>query len=435
MLFKFLFGRSIARLLMSAQDYKKELCDYPTTGPGISPNGSKTFFKKIEIAFFTIPVPSSTATIHYCDLRHVASCPKDPKDQKVIICASSGNTCHELSLPAILFPALHNEGKRLEVTPTDNYVDLASDYPSYRIIGMNFRGVMQSTGRARSEQDWVNDVLALVAHLRSQGVPLENIVLKGHSLGGALFTLAAAQLYKKERRTTPLGQKIPCMKLINDRSFSSLADWLFTTPYFCNLLFLIPAILLLYAIIPFALFGLKWGSLLSLTLLGVSIWQAPYPCTLAQILLQPTCTLFLKISFGTLNAAKAYRSLPKEAVAYLFVRADEIIPYEASLHQAVKPLYRAYKKEAQGDFSRLLALKDSKLGYFPTPGSLQNPVLHTLPLYSLKTSHKLRKNQAGGSTKKTISGATVLRNILGRLLSKSSPPTIATREPPPPYRP
>lgn len=72
----------------------------------------------------------------------------------------------------------------------------------------NYRGVGHSEKSPTRANDLVLDGEAMVQYLLHQGVPPENIILHGWSLGGGVATAVAA--------------KYPNMKLVNDRSFGTL---------------------------------------------------------------------------------------------------------------------------------------------------------------------------------------------------------------------
>ena len=56
----------------------------------------------------------------------------------------------------------------------------------YNIIGFNYRGCYGSIGRKISTEDSVTDGVTQVNRLLDQGVDASNIILHGHSLGGAI---------------------------------------------------------------------------------------------------------------------------------------------------------------------------------------------------------------------------------------------------------
>lgn len=78
------------------------------------------------------------------------------------------------------------------------------------VINFDYPGVGESEGKSKRSKHLVEAGLAQVERLKQMGVPPENIVLKGHSLGGAVATVTAAKLHKQ-------GDKVA---LYNDRSFS-----------------------------------------------------------------------------------------------------------------------------------------------------------------------------------------------------------------------
>lgn len=76
----------------------------------------------------------------------------------------------------------------------------------------NYRGVMESKGRANSTHDMILDGEAMVQKLLASGVPSENILLHGWSIGGGVATEVAA-LHQEPGHE---------MHLCNDRSFATL---------------------------------------------------------------------------------------------------------------------------------------------------------------------------------------------------------------------
>lgn len=83
---------------------------------------------------------------------------------------------------------------------------------SVSVVGFNYRNVSGSTIEPKEFQDLVTDGIAEVQRLLDQGVASENILLDGHSLGGAVATKTAEHFHKTRK---PL-------YLINDRSFATL---------------------------------------------------------------------------------------------------------------------------------------------------------------------------------------------------------------------
>lgn len=76
----------------------------------------------------------------------------------------------------------------------------------------NYRGVMCSKGRIQSTNDMVLDGKAMVEKLLSEGVPQENILIHGLSIGGGVATEVASNY--------------PKVHLCSDRSFGSLVHFL-----------------------------------------------------------------------------------------------------------------------------------------------------------------------------------------------------------------
>lgn len=81
------------------------------------------------------------------------------------------------------------------------------------VLCCNYRGVGQSTGFPNSETDLFADGQAVVQYLRKQGVPPENIVVYGSSLGGGVATFVVSERAENGE----------VMALCNERSFASLS--------------------------------------------------------------------------------------------------------------------------------------------------------------------------------------------------------------------
>jgi hypothetical protein len=82
------------------------------------------------------------------------------------------------------------------------------------VVGFNFRGVMNSTGKPKSADDLVTDGIAQVQRLLDKGVDPQNITLKGHSLGAGIATLVAKHFHDNKKK----------INLFNGRSFSSITN-------------------------------------------------------------------------------------------------------------------------------------------------------------------------------------------------------------------
>ena len=98
------------------------------------------------------------------------------------------------------------------------------------VMSINMPNMGNSKGSSRRAKDLVIVTTDLVNSLIIGGVKPENIILKGHSLGGAIATVTAANLHQEKRP----------VRLFVDRSFSSLSNVMsdkFTTIWGGKLLF------------------------------------------------------------------------------------------------------------------------------------------------------------------------------------------------------
>ena len=186
--------------------------------------------------------------------------------------------------------------------------DAATTY-NCKVIGFDFRNVAKSTGELKCEQDLVDDALAVINYYHKvQGVPLDNIILSGHSMGAAILTIAAAKIYKDEKEKAKKlnkqkPQKIPCVSLMNDRSFRDFAD------------------------------------------VGVELLTNGKLPRIFKAIGKIIFTIILKLSFGTIDAAKAYNSLPMTHKDYIFSKDDPVICGTSNLHYAVRGPYKELKQQ------------------------------------------------------------------------------------------
>lgn len=287
---------------------------------------------------------------------------------------------------------------------TQEFITEAKKFPDTMVVGFNSRGVLASTGNPRSENDWIDDAVSLIEHYRAQGIKTENILLTGHSLGGAIVTLAAAKLYQQDCQKAKLQNprskaKIPCVKLINNRSFANLTE----------------AALFLSRGAIGGIVGLMYGSLgAGLALLGgVSFFPTLAifgSVLLTGLLAKERCAPLLRpwlkgllwLGFGTMDAARAYKTLPKDSVDYLTAKNDGI----SGLHRALKTIHLAEPKKD------LLNRKDSKIA-----GTNNNDsnFVHNAPLNQLFTYHRYRSNKTKNTLPKQISGQEVMDRKIRRL--------------------
>lgn len=349
---------------------------------------------------------TNAAKIDFSEIHQNKKFPK-AKDQKVIIHAVGNGDFYENHMR--------------------DYVRLAKKYPSYKMVGFNFRGTVASKGRAWSENDWIDDCIAVIEHYRKQGIATENILLNGHSMGGAITTMAAAKLYlqdvakaKKANRTV---KDVKSVKLINNRSFSNLADEIIVS--------------LLGKSASAAITGILYGSLIGLIagfsmLASIAVVTAALFATLyttpmvVQNLLYPWMNGLLWLTFGTMDAASAYKSLPEGAVDHIVAKHDAVIQNKAGLHHALKSRNTARKKQLRDIIQQeknpakvkaaeaeLLNLKDSKVRYSDNPA--HGFEAHNADLNMLSTYHKLRARSAEDKLPQQLSAEDVMDNKIQRL--------------------
>ena len=171
-----------------------------------------------------------------------------------------------------------------------NCVAIAFDYP----------GIGTKEDKAKNTKDLVKAGVAQVESLIKAGAKPENIVLDGHSLGGAVATLVAAELHKK-------GQPV---HLINGRSFSKLST---ETDLLLN----------------------KQAGLLAGQVNSDGTVKENSKIKALGPLLGKLAKVGIKAAGLEMNAAKAYKSIPDEYKTCYFAQKDEIIPFKASLAKAV----------------------------------------------------------------------------------------------------
>ena len=335
----------------------------------------------INITFKSTP-STGRAHISFTELYSNQAHRQNIKKQKIIIHATGNGDCYERHI--------------------EDYYRLANSMPSARVVGFNLRGVRKSTGWAWSENDWIDDTISVINYYRRQGVPSKNIVLSGHSLGGAVLTMAAAKLYEQEKNSESVN-------VLNNRSFSSLSDVVvksFLSTFgsalilfgiFSPLLWLATTITLLNS---FAIVG---GLLAASTLLYK---ETP------KILLKPIIEGILWLTFGTMNASKAYQKLPEGSKDYVYAKDDQLILKASSLHQSLKPQRTQMKalinqaRQTRRTHEQLLNMKDSSLCIKDVHRSEYGKYSHVLPLSYLQTHHQLREK---------LSGQEVLFNKIRRL--------------------
>lgn len=400
MLFRWLFGYSTSLLIMPSQlMLAKDDPQFLKARESKAINGIP----------FTNHSISSThkASINFCEATKNPAVPV--KDQKIIIHAVGNGDCYENHM--------------------NEYACLAQQFPNYRIIGFNFRGTMTSTGRAWSENDWIDDVKSVVKHYQAQGVSLDNILLSGHSLGGALVTMAAASLYQEAKEQAAHDKSDPknvkSVKLLNNRSFANATEYVLIT------------ILGKFgsAILAGLIYGSAIGLLMSASLLTMAVLATTFLLSLNFItprlafgLMRPLVKGALWLSFGTLDAFSAYQSLPENCVDHIVAKNDTVINKLVGLHYALTPTHKEKKAECRkiilenhdakkksAALSELLNLKDSKLIFASDPSGSSKAngfEAHNESLFFFRTNHKAR----GHSGHKQINGEEVLVRKIKRLM-------------------
>lgn len=342
------------------------------------------------------------------------------KDAKVILHAYGNGDCAENHL----YELSHVQRKN----------------PGAIVAGMNFRNVAASgPGNVQTEQDWIDDVIAAVNHYRKKGIPLKNILLHGHSMGGAVMTLAAAQIYqteieklkKPEEELTEAQKLNACPRLFNNRSFANLADEVmvsilggFGTGLIVALMAVAVAMLLPFAgyTIPPLYIGAVAGGFVTSGLL--------FP-QLPEFFLRPVLNTLLWLGFGRMDAFAAYQSLPEKAKDLIVAKDDGVIKQRATIHYKLKSQRQDIKKELREKIKKetnlskkyqlidkLTDLKDCKVQYSESGKKDIQPSVeaHNVPLSMLNTYHKMRGSKAKSSLTQ-VSGERVLNNKSKKLLS------------------
>lgn len=368
-------GKLFSKLIMHSQLLPKY--DFETVEDW--QNLIKRFNIKLQITRKFIP-STQGARLDLCEIASKS------KHQKVIIHAMAAGDIYERHL--------------------QEYLVLAHQFPKYKIVGFNFRNVQASTGTAYSEEDWIADILAVIENARKQGYALSDILLIGHSLGGAIATIAASQLFlknhQKNTRVDPLKNSV---KVINDRSFSTLTEEILHSILRGPGSGLVSG--MLYGGLLYMLFGLTIAATVAVTLVILGFVYSQFP----KWLIKPWLGYFVSLTFGNVDALQAYKMLPANAKDHLFCKNDGVIDELSSLHHGLKQSAVKVAGTKIHSLSERLNLKDSKVCYQSAHGtrigdSLQS---HFLPLKALSTLNKNRKHQ--------IKGDEVMAQKIKRLLS------------------
>lgn len=237
------------------------------------------------------------------EVKHKSQAHIEPKHQKYII-----NLCGNCARYECRIDDIKEDAKTLKAN----------------VVGFNFRGVGQSTGKAQSKEDLVIDGIAQVQRLLDQGVSPQNITLKGYSLGAAVATLVAQHFHQ-------LGQPI---NLFNDRSFSNITS------------FLVGHIRLARDEYDRAI-GHKDS------LGGIILGWLAYPFV----------KFVIALAKWEINAGSAFKSIPEAYRDYIVVRSrkgkrdkridDATIPHYASIHKELTSERRKKKAEIDKEIERM----------------------------------------------------------------------------------
>lgn len=404
-----LFGYYISQVIMPSQSFLKKLL---AKIPNVSNQNTSSY--KITQGFVD---STQGAKINFCEVVS-KPIPTIKKNQKIIIHLQGNGDIYENHIA--------------------EYIQEAKKYPGVKIVGFNSRNVRKSTGLPKSQEDWVDDAIALIRHYQKKGSKLEDIILSGHSLGAAILTMAGAKIYQEEKKIAAQSngkKKAQSVKIINNRSFSTLADEVLESilggvgsAIVCGFI---------YGTLFASFFSLIPALIGSLALVGLGKIFPNIP----KILLRPITVGVLKLTFGTMDALSAYKSLPNDSKTHIVAKDDLNIVLKASLHYGLKPINSKIKKTLREQIAEtekaikqtskknkkaklinkmaflkdeLFNLKDSKLRYSQEPAS---NMAHNCNLSYLRTYHKLRQQSDTSALPKQITGEEVMENKLKRFLA------------------
>lgn len=293
------------------------------------------------------------------------------------------------------------------------YIFLAKKFPDYKIVCFNFRNVQASTGDVSCEDDWIEDTIAVIQNFRNQTYALSDILITGHSLGGAIATVAAARIYSEEclvnSNEDPLKNSV---KLINERSFSTLTNQIIHSFLRGPGSGLVSGFI--YGSLSYTILGRTIATGVGASLLGLGFLYPKLP----KLLLKPWIEFFITHSFGNLDGLSAFKILPEGAKDHIVAENDYIIDKLASLHHELKTVKTEKKNSLRSSINEeRLNRKDSKLCYESLNGTRIGDGLlsHFLPLNALSTSHKMRQEPY---PLKQISGDEVMVRKIQRLFNR-----------------
>lgn len=252
----------------------------------LNAEGNFLIYKK-----YAVNTNTDGITLDTFEVKHYSQVDLDPESQRYIINFVGNGMCYEYYGSDIQRDAFELKAN---------------------VIGFNFRGVSESTGRTQSKDNLVADGITQVQRLLDKGVLPENIILKGHSLGGAVASLVAAHFH---------AQKQP-IYVFNSCSFSNITDVIegrIRLLFFCQ----------------------------NENLIGKALaW-----------LTRPLIKYVLRVTNWEIDAASAFKTIPEEYRDYIVVRGekkaeknrghDGVIPYYASIHKALTEERREKKVEIE----------------------------------------------------------------------------------------
>ena len=296
---------------------------------------------------------------------------------------------------------------------TASYAQLVEAFPEAAIITFDFPGIGQSTGPHHCQANWIEDTIAFIQFIQARfSVTAKKTLLVGEELSGAIFTLAAAELWRRQNQT---------VNLINLRSFARLAPFLFPKIAGRFNTFLALAFTSLIGGLFYTILGIAPATLAAIffsfiSAIGFLAYRPPY------LLLEK----LLRFSFGQMDVHAAYQLLPPSQKDYLMVSNDEIIPKWISLHSKLKE-GRRFHMEYAIDEPTLENLFHSKLFYrilppFPRRGEKDKIYQGA---HSCSIDHLISRVQCRHFTLTSLSnnallipnGMQVLTNKIKRLLS------------------
>lgn len=186
------------------------------------------------------------------------------------------------------------------------------------LLTFNYRGRGDSTGRAKTIDDIVNDSILQVKNLLAKGVPAKNIGIYGKCFGGAVATKVTEYFHKK-------GNKV---HLFADRTFKSMTD---------------------------VFMGIQFNPEKKAKYKKKGFFKSKL-YTILEKLAPFFVKLGLNISNWEIDVVKAYKNIPEEYKTYInikvpkkdregkFVFEDGLVENKASLHEGLK---KESKKEKE----------------------------------------------------------------------------------------